>query len=87
MIQPFDDEGNDRKPTLILPDNDDLIGQLSCRKYGFVGSKIKVESKKEMKERGLTSPDEADCMLLTCLPVRRPKKERGKIVNGNQKIS
>ncbi len=74
MIQPFDEEGRPRKPTLILPDDDDLVGQLSCRKYGFVGSKTKVESKKEMKDRGLTSPDEADCMLLTCFPTKR--KER-----------
>lgn len=78
LIQPFDDEGKMRKPTLILPDDNDLIGQLSCRKYGFIGSKIKVESKKEMKERGLTSPDEADCILLTCLPVRQQKKKGAK---------
>ena len=71
MIQPFDDEGRPRKPALILPDDADLIGQLSCRKYGFVGGKQKVESKKEMKDRGLRSPDEADCMLLTCFPVER----------------
>jgi len=71
MIQPFDDEGNTRKPTLILPDDDDLVGQFSCRKYAFAGGKQKVESKKEMKERGLRSPDEADCMMLTCFPIDR----------------
>lgn len=71
MIQPFDENGNPREPTLILPDDSDLIAQLSCRKYGFIGSKIKVESKKEMKARGLPSPDEADCMLLTCFPTKR----------------
>lgn len=74
MIQPFDDEGRERKPMLILPDDDELVAQLSCRKYGFVGAKTKVESKKEMKERGLPSPDEADCVLLTCLPMKIPKK-------------
>lgn len=71
MIQPFDDEGNDRQPSLILPNDDDLVGQLSCRKYSYIAGKIKVESKKEMKERGLRSPDEADCMLLTCFPAKR----------------
>lgn len=71
MIQPFDDHGNKRDPMLILPDDDDLVGQLSCRKYAYIGGKIKVESKKEMKGRGLSSPDEADCMLLTCYPVKR----------------
>lgn len=71
MIQPFDDDGKPRDATLILPDDVDLVGQLSTRKYGFIGSKLKVESKKEMKDRGLQSPDEADCMLLTCYPVKR----------------
>ena len=70
-IEPFDKAGVPRKPTLILPNDDDMIGQLSCRKYGFVGGKLKVESKKEMKERGLSSPDEGDCMLLTCYPIDR----------------
>ena len=71
MLEPFDDAGNPRQPTLVLPNDDDLVGQLSCRKYSYVGGKIKVESKKEMKERGLSSPDEADCMLLTSFPVKR----------------
>lgn len=71
MIQPFDEEGRPRKPTLKLQNDNDLIAQLSCRKYGFIGSKTKVESKKEMKDRGLPSPDEADCMLLTCFPTKR----------------
>lgn len=71
MIQPFDEEGKERKPMLVLPDDSDLAGQLSSRKYSYVGGKVKVESKKEMKERGLSSPDEADCILLTCYPVKR----------------
>lgn len=71
MIQPFDDDGRPREPTLILPDDSDLVAELSIRKYSYVGGKIKVESKKEMKERGLHSPDEADSMLLTCFPVKR----------------
>ena len=49
--------------------------QLSCRKYYFTSNgKQKVESKEEMKKRGLASPDEADCMLLVCLPVNYKKK-------------
>ena len=71
MIQPFDAEGNGRPPMLVLPDDEDLVAQLSCRKYSYIGGKIKVESKKEMRERGLSSPDEADCILLACYPVKR----------------
>ena len=40
-------------------------------------SKIRVESKKVMKARGVPSPDEADCVLLIGLPVKRPKKKKG----------
>lgn len=77
MIQPFDDAGNPREPQLILPNDNDLIAQLSCRKYGFSGVKLKVESKDEMKKRGLPSPDEADYVLLAVLPVRNKIKRGG----------
>jgi Superfamily II RNA helicase len=73
-IQPFDELGNPKEPDIILPDDEDLIGQLSSRKFAYAGSKQKVESKKEMKERGLPSPDEADCILLVCLPVNTRKR-------------
>jgi hypothetical protein len=81
LISPVDDDGNQHKAEVILPDDSDLIGQLSCRRYFFISNgKQKVESKKKMKERGLTSPDEADCILLVCLPTR---KKRGATKNGN----
>lgn len=81
LISNVDDEGNPKEVELILPNDDDLVGQLSSRKYNYQGNgKQKVESKKEMKARGLSSPDEADCMLLVCLPVKlkKEKKERRK---------
>lgn len=75
LIAPFDEAGNTHKPEIILPNDNDLVGQLSCRKYSFTSnSKQKVESKKDMKDRGLHSPDEADCVLLICLPVSIKKK-------------
>lgn len=75
LIAPFDESGNTHKPEIILPNDNDLVGQLSCRKYSFTSnSKQKVESKKDMKDRGLHSPDEADCILLICLPVNLKKK-------------
>ena len=80
MIQPFDDMGNERKPMLILPDDDDLVGELSVRKYAYQGAKVKVESKEEMKKRGLHSPDTADCMILTAYPVKRAQGE----INGKR---
>ena len=80
-----DPETGEKKPVeLILPDDDDLVAQLSGRKYGLTDtSKIRVESKEAMKKRGQPSPDEADCVLLLCLPVKPPKK-RGVRKNGDR---
>jgi hypothetical protein len=76
MIAPFDDDGNPHPCELVLPDDNDVIGQFSCRKFDFASNnKLKVESKKEMKERGISSPDEADSVLLACLPVHINKKQ------------
>lgn len=72
LISARDEEGKPKKCELQLPNDSDLIGQLSVRKYHFTDQgKIKVESKKEMKKRNLPSPDEADCVLLCCLPINR----------------
>lgn len=48
-----------------LPDDDDLIAQLSTRKYAVKpDGKIKLERKEDMKKRGLRSPDRADAVVL-----------------------
>lgn len=76
LLRPFDDDGKPKKVEIILPDDDALIAQISGRKYGMTeNGKIRVESKKVMKARGVQSPDETDCVLLVCLPVKRPKKK------------
>lgn len=79
LLSPHDEDGNPKPVELILPNDDDLIAQLSSRKYGLTeASKIKIESKKEVKKRGQPSPDEADCVLLLCLPVKTPKRKEVK---------
>lgn len=79
LLQPHDEEGNILKPQIVLPDDDHLVAQLSGRKYSLTDiGKLRVESKKAMKDRGLPSPDEADCILLICLPVKLPKKRSEK---------
>ncbi len=78
LLQPFNADGTPKPVELILPDDGDLVAQLSGRKYFLTeNSRIRVESKKEMKKRSRPSPDEADCVLLLCLPVKPGKKERG----------
>jgi len=49
-----------------LPDSSDLTAQLSVRKY-TVDSKARImlESKKDMKKRGISSPDKADSFVLS----------------------
>ncbi|MDO4305740.1 MAG: terminase B [Eubacteriales bacterium] len=78
LLSPHDEDGNPKEVEVVLPDDDALVAQISGRKYGITeNGKIRVESKKVMKARGVQSPDEADCVLLVCLPVKRPKKKKG----------
>lgn len=75
LLSPHDDEGNEKPVELILPDDEDLVAQLSTRKYVVAdNTKVRVESKKKVKERGQPSPDEADCVLLLCVPIKNKKK-------------
>lgn len=64
------------KNNIKLPNDGDLVGQLTTRKYYIQSNgKIRLESKKEMKKRGLKSPDRADAVVLACMPVIINKKE------------
>jgi len=49
-----------------LPKDDDLLAEITSPRYSFNSSgKLKIESKEEMKKRGLASPDLADACILT----------------------
>lgn len=62
---------------LKLPDDSILVGEFSTRKYYFQSNgKQRLESKDELKKRGLTSPDRADAVSLACMPVHVKKQER-----------
>jgi len=52
---------------LCIHDDIDLVAQLTQREYGYTlaGDKIHLETKTEMKKRGLQSPDIADALALT----------------------
>lgn len=77
MLRGEDEDGNEIPDRLVLPDDQELIAQLSTRKYDMTeNSRVRVESKKKMKERGMGSPDEADCLLMACIPVNREKIRR-----------
>ena len=54
------------KEGLALPRDEDLAGQLASRKFAVTRrGTIRLESKAEMKRRGLPSPDRADALALT----------------------
>lgn len=77
LLEETEDDGKPKPVEIILPDDDDLIGQLSCRKYSMTDqSKQKIESKDDMKKRNLPSPDEADCVLLCTVPVTINEKAK-----------
>jgi hypothetical protein len=51
---------------LSLPDDEELAGQLSAPKYKFDSAgRIIIESKEDMKKRGVDSPDRADALALS----------------------
>lgn len=50
-----------------------LSGQLTSIRYGVDGqNKIFIETKEEMRKRGLPSPDHADCAVLSTVDVHMP---------------
>ena len=57
----------DKMDVLCIPNDIDLKVQLTQREYGYTlsGNKIHLETKTEMKKRGLQSPDIADALALT----------------------
>lgn len=54
-----------RDKQISLPDDKELINQLCGIKYSYSRhGKIKIESKDELKKRGLKSPDKADALAI-----------------------
>ena len=56
-----------------IPDDPDLIAELSALRYSFSSSgQVRLESKDELRARGITSPDRADALMLAFAAARRP---------------
>ena len=55
------------------PDDDDLAAQLGAMKYRYTSrGQVQIESKEDMKKRGLPSPDRADAVMLTAAATPPP---------------
>jgi phage terminase large subunit len=57
--------GEFEKGIISLPDDPLLQGELNLPRYEEVAGKIKVETKKELKARGIESPNRADSLMMT----------------------
>lgn len=70
-----------------LINDSDLVGQFTTRKYRITSKgKIKIESKEDMKKRGLRSPDRADAVVLAfATNVRAPINVRPIPAGGTSK--
>jgi len=86
----------DRLSVLQLPDDADLVGQMTSRNYKVKpDGKVILESKDDMKKRGITSPDRADGLALCVadisppkiLPVKRKTKSSRRVMAGYRKES
>ncbi len=54
-----------RTGKIILPNDNKLISQLTARKYKIASDgQIQLESKEDMRKRGLSSPDRADSLAI-----------------------
>ena len=70
-----------------IPDQEELITELTAVQYGIMSNgKFKVESKDEMKKRGMRSPDVADALMLTFAGLAVRASGSGAGYKFNQKI-
>lgn len=69
-----------RSDEIEVPPNDALIAQLSAIKYKIDPRRgqIQIESKDEMKKRGIASPDEADSVAIAVHGARRMNASAGR---------
>ena len=52
---------------ISIENDEELVAQFSVRKYSINSNgKIEIERKKDMKDRGIKSPDRADAVALSC---------------------
>jgi len=69
---------------ITIPPDDELASQLASLKYKFDSrGRVQIESKEEMRKRGLSSPDKADALMLAFAPsVKRFDTELVSILRG-----
>ena len=87
LLAPQTPEGAQKPVQLILPNDNDLVGQLSTRKYSMTDdAKIRVGEQGRHEKRGMHSPDEADC-ILPVVPAGQTQEERGTLRSERQEAA
>lgn len=73
---------------ISIPADDKLISQLSSRLYELTPQgKVALESKKQMRRRGVKSPDRADALALAYCPPLKIHVPLGFDAGGSRKVS
>ncbi len=71
-----------------LPDDPELLSQLTGRQYGFnVREQVQLEKKSDAKKRGLASPDRADSLALTFAEPVRSVEDRLKLFQNSYTVN
>ena len=60
---------------IAIPEDQRLLGELAALRYSFDSQgRLLMESKEDMRKRGVPSPDRADALMLAFVtPVTRPR--------------
>lgn len=58
-----------------IPNDPELITDLTALQYGYKGGELLLESKQDAKKRGIKSPDRADSLALTFAYPVKPRDE------------
>lgn len=58
-----------------IPNDNDLISDLTALQYGYKNGLLLIESKDDAKKRGIKSPDRADSLALTFAYPPKPRDE------------
>ena len=71
-----------------MPRDDRLIAELSVPRYFYTSAgKLRVESKDDLRRRGVRSPDRADAFCLTFAVADTKRRRRAPIVYPDDHVS
>jgi hypothetical protein len=62
-----------------IPNDPDLVTDLTALQYGYKGGELLLESKQDAKKRGIKSPDRADSLALTFAYPPAPSNDEWKV--------